>query len=147
MTGKPKTARAALDRLADALVEDILNASDEDILAEFRESGGDPERNASDMRALFEKGLIAANKKRLATAKAGAAASRRPPTGAPTAAIDIAAARARLRAALDAPNFPHKLTLAARKESELSDADILSMLDDLRELGVLPPEDGGSDGD
>lgn len=146
MTGKPKTARAALDRLADALVEDILSASDEDILTEFRESDGDPERNATDMRALFEKGLIAANKKRLAAARAGAAASRRP-TGAPAPAIDIATARARLRAALDAPNFPHKLTLAARKESELSDADILSMLDDLRELGVLLPEDSGSDSD
>jgi hypothetical protein len=48
-------AQAALDRLADALVEDILSASDEDILAEFRESGGDSERNATDMRALFEK--------------------------------------------------------------------------------------------
>jgi hypothetical protein len=146
MTGKLKTARAALDRLTDALVEDILNASDENILAEFRESDGDPERNATDMRALFEKGLIAANKKRLAAAKAGVSASRQLPTRKPAPAIDIAAARARLRAALDAPNFPHKLTLAARKESELSDADILSMLEDLRELGVLPPEDDRSDG-
>jgi hypothetical protein len=145
MTGKPKTARAALDRLADALVVDILSASDEAILAEFTESGGDPERHAADMRALFERALIVANKKRLAAAKAGAAASRRPAgTSAPT--IDIATARAQLRAALEAPSLPHKLTLAARKENELSDADILSMLDDLRELGVLPPKDGGSSG-
>jgi len=28
----------------------------------------------------------------------------------------------------------------------MSDADILSMLDDLRELGVLPPEDGENGG-
>lgn len=145
MTEKPKTARAVVDRLTDALVEDILNASDEDALAEFKEGGGDPERHAADMRALFEKRLIAAHKKRLAAAKAGAAASRRS-AGIAAPAIDIATVRARLRAALGAPGFPHKLTLAARKESELSDADILSMLDDLRELGVLPPEDneGGS---
>lgn len=145
MTGKPKTARDALDRLADALVEDILSASDEDILAELREVEGDPERHAADMRARFEKSLIAANKKKLVAARAGVAASRRL-AGTPAPAIDITAARARLRAALDVPGVAQKLTLAARKESELSDTDILSMLDDLRELGVLPPEDGG-DGD
>lgn len=140
MTGKPKTARAALDRLADALVEDILSASDEDILAEIWETESDPERHATNMCAIFEKSLIAANKKKLATAKAGVAASRRP-TSMP-AAIDITAARARLRAALEVPGVAQKLTLAARKESELSDADILSMLDDLRELGVLPEDSG-----
>lgn len=142
MTGKPKTERSALDRLADALVEDILSASDKDILAELRETGSDPERHAADMRARFEKSLIAANKRRLAAARAGVAASHLP-AGMPVPAIDIGVARARLRAALNVPGVGQKLTLAARKESELSDADILSMLDDLRELGVLP-EDGGN---
>lgn len=143
MTGKPKTARTALDRLADVLVEDILSASDEDILAQFGETDGDPERHAADMRARFETSLIAANKKRLAAAKAGVAATRRLADG-PAPTVDIAAARARLRAALDTPGLAQKLTLAARKENELSDADILSMIDDLRELGVLPPDDGGN---
>lgn len=144
MTGKPKTERAALDRLVDVLIEDILNASDEDILAEFREADGDPELYAADMRARFETSLIAANKKRLAAAKVGLAASSRPASG-PAPATDIAAARARLRAALGTPRLAQKLTLAARKESEMSDTDILSMLDDLRELGILPPEDGGNE--
>jgi len=97
MTGRPKTERAALDRLVDTLVEDIL--------AEFRETQGDPELHAADMRARFEKSLIAANKKRLAAAKAGTVASRRP-VGISTPAIDIAAARTRLRAALDMPGVP-----------------------------------------
>lgn len=141
MTGNSRTARSALDRLADALVEDILNTSDEDILAEFQESQGDPERNAVDMRSRFEKCLIAANKQRLAAAKAGVAANRLT-TGGRASIIDMAKARARLRAVLDAPSLPPTLTLAARNESELSDSDILGMLDDLRELGVLPPEDG-----
>ena len=141
MTGKPKTERGALDRLAEALVEDVLNASDEDILAEFRETDGDPERHAADMRARFEKTLIVANKQRLAAAKAGAAAVQRPVRH---PIVDIAKARARLRAVLDAPDALRKLTLAARKESEMSDSDIVAMLDDLRELGVLPPEDDES---
>lgn len=141
MTGKPKTARAALDRLADVLVEDILSASDEDILAELQGTEGDPERHAANMRARFEKSLIAANRRKLAAAKAGVAASRRP-AGMSAPTIDITAARARLRAALDMPGVAQKLTLAARKESEMSDTDVLGMLDDLRELGVLPEDDG-----
>lgn len=60
MAGDSKKERAALGRLADALVEDIINTSDEDILAEFRETHGDPEKHATEMRALFEKSLTTA---------------------------------------------------------------------------------------
>jgi hypothetical protein len=51
--------RVALD------VDDILQASDEEILAEFTESHGDPAKNAADMRALFERTVLATNKRRL----------------------------------------------------------------------------------
>ncbi|MFG1425991.1 hypothetical protein [Roseixanthobacter glucoisosaccharinicivorans] len=141
MTGKGKRERVALDRLADVLVDDILSASDEDILAEFKEAGDDPNQNAAEMRALFEKSVLASNKKRLAAAKAAATANRRSPTGSVVAPIDMATARARLRSVVDRPDLPQKVTLAARKENELSDADILGMVEDLRELGVLPPDD------
>ena len=140
MTGNKTPERKALDRLAEVLVDDILNTSDEDILAEFREGGGDPVRHAAEMRAFFERSIIAANKQRLAAAKLGAAESRRPksPSGAP---IEIAEARRRLRAILEKSGALSELTLAARKESELSDADILGMLDDLYELGLFRAED------
>lgn len=141
MTGKEKKERVALDRLADVFVDDILSASDEDILAEFSEACGDPNQNAAQMRALFEKSVLALNKKRLAAAKVAAAANRRSSTVSAATPIDMAAARARLRAVVDTPGLPQKVTLAARKENELSDADILGMLEDLRELGVLPPDD------
>ena len=49
MTGKGKKERVALDQLADAFVDDILSSSGEDILAEFRETYGDPDRNAAEM--------------------------------------------------------------------------------------------------
>ena len=55
MTGDRNTARDKLDRLADALVDDILDAPDEDILAEIAEDHGDPETLADDMRDLFER--------------------------------------------------------------------------------------------
>jgi len=50
-------ARSALERLEDALVEDILNASDEDILEEIQEDGGDPDAIAAEVRAIFEAAL------------------------------------------------------------------------------------------
>lgn len=46
-----------LDRLADFLAADILNLIDEEVLAEFRADGGDPEPNAAECRALFERTL------------------------------------------------------------------------------------------
>ena len=52
----PKGASShALNRLADAFADDILGLSDEEVLAEFTDSHGDPAKNAADMRALFEK--------------------------------------------------------------------------------------------
>jgi len=141
MTGKGKKERVALARLADVFVDDILSASDEDILTEFKEAGGDPNQNAAEMRALFEKSVLVSNKKRLVAAKAAATANRRSPIASTATPIDMAAARAHLRAIVDRPGLPQGVTLAARKENELSDADILGMLEDLRELGILPPDD------
>jgi len=55
------TARDDLDRLASALVEDILETSDEDILAEVEEDYTDPEAHMAEMRALLERVCIAAD--------------------------------------------------------------------------------------
>ena len=143
MTGKKSKAHDALNRLADALIDDILYTSDADILAEFRAAGGDPDRHAFDMRALFERSVVAANKSKMLAAKAGAARARSAVMPSPRP-IDIAKARQLLRGVLDRPVAPTSLTMAARKESELSDADILGLLEDLRALGVLPSGDDNS---
>jgi hypothetical protein len=52
-----KPRKEPLDRLEDALVEDILAASDEDILAEAKQDGVDPIAAAAAARALFEKAV------------------------------------------------------------------------------------------
>lgn len=140
MTENRKSKQQALDRLADALVDDILNTSPEEILAEFEEDHGGAERHVTEMRALIEKSVAKANKRRLAAAKAGAAASRTPRKGTITS-IDINEARRLISTLTPA----QKLTLAARNESEQSEDDLLSMIEDLRELGVLPADDD-SDG-
>jgi hypothetical protein len=62
------TARVALQRLTDFMIEDILAASDEEIVAEAIEDGWDLEAIAAADRGLFEK-VLAAKK------------ARRPPNG------------------------------------------------------------------
>ncbi len=73
MTRDPKNERDALDRLANALVDDIFNTPDEDILAEVTEDNGDPEKIAEDMRALFQRTVQEEGKAKLDAAKKAAA--------------------------------------------------------------------------
>jgi hypothetical protein len=143
MTENKNADQEALDRLSDALVDDILNASDADVLAEFREGHGDPSHYAEGMRARFEQIVLASNKQRLAAARAGVAANRAEGSGMASPS-NIAEARRYLRAILDGPDAPQDLTIAARNESEMSDNDVLGMLEDLRELGLLPGDHDGN---
>jgi hypothetical protein len=138
MTERQNKQREAIDRLEDALVDDILAASDEDILAEAREDGTDPEAVAAAMQALFEQAL---GKVRLAAAKAAVAAERRRPA-ADVIPLDPAAARRMLdRALARDPETASRLTMAARKArgAILSDEEVRGLLQDFQELGALPP--------
>jgi hypothetical protein len=140
MTSGKKEASDALDRLAAALVDDVLATSDAEILAEFREDGGDPEQHADEIRALFERSVLASNKSKLQAARAGIArAKASAPSSTP---VDMAKARQTLHGVLQMLPEAQRLTLAARKENGLSDADVIGLLEDLRELGVAFPDDG-----
>ena len=145
MTKNKNPERKALDRLTDALVDDLLCTPDDELLAEFRETGGDPDRNSASMRAIFERSVLASNKRRLVAARAGmasaAAVGRRAPMN-PALPTDVARARERLRTLLARPGARQDFMLAARNENELSDDDVLGMINDLEELGVLPADDG-----
>ena len=139
MTGTNKKEREALSRLADVLVEDVLAASDQEILAEFSEAQANPAKNADAMRALFETSVQKSNKDRLRAAQAGLAASRR--AAVVPKIVNMENVRERLRRVLASCPPGTKLTLAARNESDLSDADVLGMLQDLQELGIVAPGD------
>lgn len=139
MSRANKSDRTPIQRLTDFLAEDDLSISDEELLREFKESGGDPDRLAADMRSLFEATVLKSNKGKLAAAKAGAAAVRQRSSS--QESITPSEARRRLRELVRNPAIPSGLTLAARNEGELSDSDVLGMLDDLRELGFLSEDD------
>jgi hypothetical protein len=143
MTGPENRQREALERLEDVLVEDILAASDESILAEAKQDGADPEAVAAATRALFEQAVAGKRRVRLAAAKAAAVADRS--RSAAVIPLDPAAARRLLdRAMARHPETASKLTLAARKATgaTLSDEEVRGFLEDFQELGALPsPEE------
>ena len=140
MTGDQRNQRNALARLADALVDDILNASDEEVLAEAEEDGIDPAKFAGHLREVFERAATEACKAKLATARRGATNARR--TGARIVRIDPADARRRYDAMIaQDPELTKKLTLAARKGEGQSERDIDSTIEDLAELGAFDEED------
>lgn len=130
-----KKGSDGLRNLRRTLVEDVLQATDEDILEQFAEDFGPPPANAARMRALFARAVLGANKARLAAARDGVEASKT--SALPSAPISLSDARQRLKEVLTEHAGDPAFTLAARKEGELSDADILDMLQALRELGLL----------
>jgi hypothetical protein len=138
-------AQEALDSVAEKLAEDVLNATDAEILAEAKEDGRDIAAEAASSRAIFARALAAQGKRRMAAARA--AIDARAATPAPTARqLSPEQARQLLARALrDVPETSAKLTMAARKGQDLSDEDVYGMLDDLTDLGLLPvPEGNGS---
>lgn len=117
-------AQQALDRLTEKLVEDVLNASDAEILAEAREEGRDVAAEAARSRAIFAKALAAQGKRKMAAARA-ALDTRTTPSARPSGRLTPEQARATLARALrEAPETAAKLTMAARKGQGLSDADV-----------------------
>jgi len=143
MTEPEKNGREGLDRLEDALVEDVLAVSDEAILAEVKQDGDKPDAVAGATRTLFEKAVAARQKARLAAAKAAAISDRQRPAA--VIPLDPAAARRLLDRAMALDlETASKLTLAARKgkgTAALSDEEVRGMLEDFQELGALPPLD------
>lgn len=128
-----------IERLTDALIEDILNASDEEILSELAEESGASKVEAGNVRKLFEKAQTMSAKKRLVAARE--AIEQEKPQRAKVIPLNSLQARRKLETILNEhPEETRELTLAARKGTDLSDADILGMLEDLQELGLYNPE-------
>lgn len=137
MTGKRNEERRKLASLADELFDDLLATSDEDILNEVIEVGGDPEAIGDQMRDEYESILLRARKDRMKAARAGRKAMET--AKGITKAVDISTARRLLREA-----FQHDgLSMAARNETEgqLTDEEVLRKYNDLIRLGVIHPED------
>jgi hypothetical protein len=139
MTSKHKRQAAALDRLTEALVDDILLTPAADLLAE--EQGG--EDGAAAARAAFERANRTTTLLRLSGRQAFTSKRRRAPTN--IRALDPKTARGWLDDFIACyPETAGKLAAAARGGDRLSDEDVYIVLEALQEGGVL--EKGGLEG-
>lgn len=140
MTRQKSDNHLALDRLAASIVDDILNMTDEEILAEITADGEDLKQIAKESEDIFECAVTTCGKSRLATARQSVLADRQ--QGSKILRSNLKAARQKLEKILKQhPETLSKLTLAARNGKGLSDSDVFSMLQDLEELGVISPID------
>lgn len=139
MSKGPTKDRDAIRRLEDALIDDILNATDGEIAAEAAEEGIDLEAQATAMRSMFERARLESGKTRMAAAKAAAAAHR---SAAPRGRVPgLQSGAFAGRVANDVDNA-RKLTMAARNGTEQSDRDLRSVEEDLAELNALLEDEG-----
>jgi len=130
-----------LDRLADALVEDILATSDEDILKEAEEDYDDDVNAVIDnMRQLIAKTLLQRNKRKLALARQIYEQKALQPRA--TLRTMSLQEKRKLLAKIAANDIylRDKLTLAARQGEELSETDLDSMIEALRDLHLIDEE-------
>lgn len=127
MMGRTRNDRAALDRLADTLVEDILQASDADLLAEAEASD---EGGAGMARAAFNRAVTAWRRRRTPPVKRSGRSRTRPGIR----ALDPNAARRWLQEFITGdPETASKLVATAAKGGRLSDEDVYGMLERLAE--------------
>lgn len=127
-----------LQAIEDALIQSILDASPEDMIAELREQGLDPDACVKLVDEMAAGAVLAARRQRLAAAKARAA-SFKAVEGGKASEADRAAAR-RTLADLRAGRGSEPMMLAARKGVGSSERDEESLADDLAELERLRRE-------
>jgi 3-oxoacyl-ACP reductase-like protein len=137
MTRNP-TPGPKLLPFADALVEDWMTLSDEEVFAEFRADGFDPEVVAAELRAHIQ-GLVAENgKARLARARAGLGEARADRAASNVFNLSISRKQEILaRFAANDGRLGERMTMAARKGEGASEREIDDILRDLRDLGAI----------
>lgn len=112
-----------------------MTTTDEEIIAELKAAGDDPEVVAARMRDVVQRAVVSSGKDRMAAAKTQLRSQQSKPL--PVTPIDIARARRLLQTAA-AKDTDLRLTLAARNGEAMSDSDIQSLVQDLIDLGLLP---------
>jgi uncharacterized protein YgfB (UPF0149 family) len=138
MSGKV-TGHEQLQRIADALDDDILNASPEQLREELAAEGLDEAKVIAEMDAALAEAKKSCGKLRIQQAKAAVAA--RGSEASKVSPID----RERVRSKLDAMRSGADenvagMMMAARKGKKLSDKDEEGTLDDLAQLEALENE-------
>lgn len=126
------------ENLTDELLKDLLEVTDEEILAEAVEDGVDIDQAVASVRSLIEQNIYKIAKEKIRSQKAGLS----PQKG---KIIDIAEAREKIKKALEQKStHADSFIMAARSGENLPDEDILGCYEDMVELGLIK-EDQDSD--
>ena len=142
---RPKNHIEKLGALLDAIEENILQASDEEIIEEKKASGEDPEAAARHVQSIIQSGIKKQRQKKLRAAREGYnQAIVRQQRRTPMLPDDPVERRALLDAVLASKqSVPRGITMAFREGKHMSDDDVTSILEDLIELGILSDEEEG----
>lgn len=144
MTGK-KGPDHAFQRLLDELAEDVMGMTNAELLAELAEEGTDPPAEIQAGRDAIAAAIARAGRERLRAARAAvdhdrtARVVRLPVSGDQRAAVLA-------RFANDDAKLKARLTMAARKGEGMTEKEMDSILQDLRELGAIDEEGNPVDG-
>ena len=127
-----------LFQFADALVDDLVALSDEDLLVEVREDGIDPDALAKELREIVEARIATDNKARLARAREEMNAARAARASSGVVSLPLARKQEILgQFAANDGRLRQRLTMAARKSEGASEHEVDDILRDLLELGAI----------
>lgn len=142
MTEKLKDPRYQLRKLSDLFINDLLATPDSDILAEATQDVS--LKNAGERaKATYQRALLMTGQNKLKEARHAIDLARdNAKAGLDMNDMDIGRARKILeKLAANDPTFDIKVTLAARNLREITDAEVLSIIMDLKRLGALPADE------
>lgn len=122
-----------IDRIYDFIVEEVLSATDEEIINEAAEDYANPEKVIASVQKSIGKARLAVARKKLSGTKKDNSCIAMPSLVS-TANFDDIQIR-RIFETLTSQNEVLKLSLAARKGKDLTAQDMRSLIDDLCELG------------
>ena len=139
MNKEKNEASEKLERLCNALADDIDAMSDEELLAELAEAGEDVDAIVDRTRTLIADAVAEVGRRKLVAARSGYEATQ---TGPRSNVLQWPGNRKRELIQHFAENdaeLEQKLTLAAR-EGKDTEADMNSFIEDLIDLGVIDDE-------
>ena len=128
-----RPSQQKLWRLADALIDDVLSASDKEILAEIDECGA-IDAMAAEAAADIEAANRRLGRAKLADAQRAVEAEKR--RRAPRRRLNPEQSRRRLSQALAGSPASARLTLAARRGQGVPDEDLDGLVEDATDLGI-----------
>jgi hypothetical protein len=135
MTNHSRDYDKELKRVEEAFVQDILARSDSEIIAEMAEDANASQALAR-VRDLIRRILEASSKAKMAAARTAMHQTRSKPTA--LIALPLSQKKEILRRlGAGSSAVPRHITLAARNQDQLSEADLDVFLENLRDLGVI----------